>query len=97
LDLTEMRRMIAVDAVSMTATAEAGIYGSDLEAALNAQGFTLGHFPQSYEFSTLGGWIAARGAGQQSNRYGKAEEWFAGGEIATAKGVGESQAPPAPA
>jgi len=97
LDLTEMRKVVAVDPVSMTATAEAGIYGSDLEAALNAQGFTLGHFPQSYEFSTLGGWIAARGAGQQSNRYGKAEEWFAGGEIATPKGLWQIKAMPASA
>ena len=97
LDLTEMGKMISIDAVSMTATAEAGIYGSDLEAALNAQGFTLGHFPQSYEFSTLGGWIAARGAGQQSNRYGKAEEWFAGGEIATPKGLWQIGATPASA
>ena len=95
LDLTEMRKVIAVDPVSLTATAEAGIYGTDLEAALNAQNLTLGHFPQSFEFSTLGGWIAARGAGQQSNRYGKAEEWFAGGEIATPKGLWRIEPSPA--
>lgn len=87
LDLTEMRKVVAIDPISLTVTAEAGIWGKDLEAALNAKGFTLGHYPQSYEFSTLGGWVAARGAGQQSARYGKAEEWFAGGEVATPKGV----------
>jgi alkyldihydroxyacetonephosphate synthase len=97
LDLTEMRKVIVVDEVSLTATAEAGIYGKDLEAALNAKGFTLGHFPQSYEFSTLGGWIAARGAGQQSARYGKAEDWFAGCEIATPKGLWKIAAVPASA
>lgn len=95
LDLTEMRRVIDIDAVSLTATAEAGIYGKDLEAALNAKGFTLGHYPQSYEFSTLGGWVAARGAGQQSARYGKAEDWYAGGEVATPKGIWKL--PPLPA
>jgi alkyldihydroxyacetonephosphate synthase len=87
LDMTEMKKFIGVDAVSMTATAEAGIYGSDFEKALNAQGFKHGHHPQSFEFSTLGGWIAARGAGQQSNRYGRAEDWFVGGEVATPKGL----------
>src|SRR6185436_12718657 len=97
LDLTEMRTVVDIDAVSLTATAEAGIYGKDLEAALNAKGFTLGHFPQSYEFSTLGGWVAARGSGQQSARYGKAEDWFAGGEIATPKGVWKLPSQPASA
>lgn len=95
LDLTEMNKFLAIDTVSMTATAEAGIYGSDLEAALNAKGFKLGHHPQSFEFSTLGGWIAARGAGQQSNRYGRAEKWFVGAEIATAKALW--RLPPLPA
>jgi len=97
LDLTEMNKLLSVDEVSMTATAEAGIYGVDLEAALSAQGFKLGHHPQSFEFSTLGGWIAARGAGQQSNGYGRAEKWFAGGEVATSKGVWRLPALPASA
>ena len=97
LDLTEMRKVVEIDAVSLTVTAEAGIYGRDLEAALNAKGFTLGHYPQSYEFSTLGGWVAARGAGQQSLRYGKAEDWFAGGEVVTPKGVWKLPAQPASA
>lgn len=97
LDLTEMNKMIAVDPVAMTATAEAGIYGSDFEAALNAQGFKHGHHPQSFEFSTLGGWIAARGAGQQSNAYGRAEDWFAGGDVATSRGVWHLPALPASA
>ena len=87
LDMTEMNSFIGIDEVSQTATAEAGIYGVDFEAALNAKGFKHGHHPQSFEFSTLGGWIAASGAGQQSNAYGRAGDWIAGAEVATAKGI----------
>jgi alkyldihydroxyacetonephosphate synthase len=95
LDLTAMNKFIGIDKTSLTATAEAGIYGVDLEAALNAQGFKHGHHPQSFEFSTLGGWIAASGAGQQSNAYGRAGDWFAGADVATAKGLW--RLPPLPA
>lgn len=97
VDLTQMNRLLDVDETSLTASAEAGIYGTDLEAALNARGFKHGHHPQSFEFSTLGGWIAARGAGQQSNGYGRAEDWFAGGDVATAKGMWTLPALPASA
>jgi alkyldihydroxyacetonephosphate synthase len=55
LDLSGMDRVGEIDPVSGTATAEAGIYGTALEKALHAKGLTLGHYPQSYEFSTLGG------------------------------------------
>ena len=97
VDLTQMNRLLEVDEVSLTASAEAGIYGVDLEAGLNAHGFKHGHHPQSFEFSTLGGWIAARGAGQQSNGYGRAEDWFAGGDVATAQGLWTLPALPASA
>lgn len=97
LDLTEMNRFLSIDETSLTATAEAGIYGVDLEEQLKAKGYKLGHHPQSFEFSTLGGWIAARGAGQQSNCYGRAEDWFAGGDVATSKGVWTLPALPASA
>ncbi|MEW5719492.1 MAG: FAD-binding oxidoreductase [Chloroflexota bacterium] len=63
LDLARLNRVISIDEISQTATMEAGILGPDLERELNARGFTLGHFPQSFEFSTLGGWIATRDAG----------------------------------
>jgi alkyldihydroxyacetonephosphate synthase len=82
-----MDRVIELDTQSMTATAEAGITGPGLEKALGANGFTLGHHPQSFEFSTLGGWIAHRGAGQGSNRYGRAEDWLVGAKLATPRGV----------
>lgn len=87
LDLSAMDRLIEVDPVSETATAEAGIYGPALEKALQAKGFTLGHHPDSFEFSTLGGWIAHRGAGQGANRYGRAEDWLVGAKLATPRGL----------
>lgn len=74
LDLGRMNRVLTVDPEALTATAEAGILGPAFEFALNAAGLTLGHFPQSYEFSTLGGWIATRSAGHASTGYGKVEE-----------------------
>ncbi|HEY0302733.1 MAG TPA: FAD-binding oxidoreductase [Rhizomicrobium sp.] len=87
LDLTGMDRLIEIDTVSRTATAEAGIYGPAFEKALAAKGFTLGHHPQSFEFSTLGGWIAHRGAGQGSGRYGRASDWLVGAKLATPRGL----------
>ncbi len=83
LDLSGMDRLIDIDTASRTATAEAGIYGPALEKGLQAKGMTLGHYPQSFEFSTLGGWISHRGAGQGSNRYGRAEDWLVGAKLAT--------------
>lgn len=97
VDTTLMDRVLEVDDVSMTATIEAGIYGPKLERDLGTRGCTLGHFPQSFEFSTLGGWIAARGAGQQSIRYGKAEDWLVSARLATPSGVWQTEAFPASA
>jgi alkyldihydroxyacetonephosphate synthase len=74
MDMVRMNRVLEIDPISLTARVEAGIYGPDLEQVLGNKGYTLGHFPQSFEFSTLGGWIATRGAGHKSNRYGKIED-----------------------
>ena len=87
LDITLMNRVLEIDEEALVARAESGIYGPQLEEALQAEGFTLGHYPQSFEFSTLGGWIAPRSAGQQSNKYGKAEEWLVSAELATPQGM----------
>jgi len=87
LDISKMDRVLDVDRISMTAEVEAGIYGPALEKALQAQGLTLGHYPQSFEFSTLGGWIAHAGAGQQSNRYGRSSDWIVSATLATPRGV----------
>lgn len=97
LDLSGMDRLIDVDATSRTAIAESGIYGTALEKALQAKGLTLGHYPQSFEFSTLGGWIAHRGAGQQSILYGKAEDWLVGARLATPRGIYDTESFPASA
>ncbi|MFT4977447.1 MAG: alkyldihydroxyacetonephosphate synthase [Myxococcota bacterium] len=94
VDMSEMNALLSVDPTSMTATAQAGIYGPALEAALAAQGLTLGHYPQSFEFSTLGGWIATRGAGQQSYRYGNVVDFFAGAVVVTPRGLLTAQAVP---
>lgn len=97
LDLSGMDRLIDVDTMSGTAHAEAGIYGPALEDALKMQGLTLGHYPQSFEFSSLGGWIAHRGAGQNSARFGKAENWLLSARLATPRGTLSTENYPASA
>ena len=87
VDMGRMCRLRTFDPVSQLATFEAGIAGPDLEAHLRAHGCTLGHYPQSFEYSTLGGWIAARSSGQQSLGYGRIEKLFAGGRIETPLGT----------
>ena len=97
LDMTAMNNVLKIDKHAMTATIEAGIYGPDLEHQLAKHGVTLSHFPQSFQFSTLGGWIAASGAGQQSNRYGKAGKWLVGAQLVTPQGTWDTEAFPASA
>ncbi|MBI2877781.1 MAG: FAD-binding oxidoreductase, partial [Candidatus Tectomicrobia bacterium] len=97
LDLRRMDQLLEVDGTSRIATIQAGIRGPALEAALARQGYTLGHFPQSFEFSTLGGWIATRSAGQQSTRYGKIEEMVVSLRIFTPRGPLETRKVPASA
>ena len=82
-----MDHVIAIDLVAGIARAEAGICGPELERQLAAKGMCLGHHPQSFEFSTLGGWIAHHGAGQDSGRYGRAADWLAGVRVATPEGM----------
>jgi len=86
LDLGRLSRLESLDATSRLATFGAGVRGPDLEAALRAHGLTLGHYPQSFELSTLGGWIATRSSGQQSLGYGRIERLFAGGSVETPSG-----------
>ncbi|HVA33002.1 MAG TPA: FAD-binding oxidoreductase [Candidatus Baltobacteraceae bacterium] len=87
LSLAHLRAMSELDTVSRLATFGAGVTGPDLEAQLRAHGYTLGHFPQSFEYSTLGGWVVTRSSGQQSLRYGRIESLFAGGRIETPVGT----------
>ncbi len=78
LDLKRLNRLIGVNDVDGLATVEAGMNGGRFEAALTAEGFTCGHLPQSLHMSTVGGWLACRGAGQNSTRYGKIEDMVVG-------------------
>jgi alkyldihydroxyacetonephosphate synthase len=87
LDMRRMRRVLEVDAESCTARIEAGAFGPDLEEQLNGHGLTLGHFPDSFLHSTLGGWIATRSAGMQSDKYGKIEDMVIALRMVTPAGV----------
>jgi len=87
VDLGRMNALLGMDEASGLATFGAGVAGPDMEAALRAHGCTLGHFPQSFEYSTLGGWIATRGSGQQSLYYGRIERLFAGGRLEAPAGT----------
>jgi alkyldihydroxyacetonephosphate synthase len=87
IDLGRMNRLLDLDAESQLATFGAGAPGPHVEAQLRAHGYMLGHFPQSFEYSTLGGWVATRSSGQQSLRYGRIEQLFAGGTVETPAGA----------
>lgn len=87
LDMRRMRRILQVDQRSFTARIEAGVFGPDLEAQLGAHGMTLGHFPDSFLHSTLGGWIATRSAGMQSDKYGKIEDMVIALRMVTPEGA----------
>jgi alkyldihydroxyacetonephosphate synthase len=78
LDLRRLDRVLDVDRASLTATLEAGLLGPDAERRLGEHGVTLGHFPQSFEYSTVGGWVATRSAGQASSGYGRIDELVEG-------------------
>jgi alkyldihydroxyacetonephosphate synthase len=86
VDMGQLDKLIELDETSRIATFEAGVSGPALEAQLAEHGYTLGHYPQSHEYSTLGGWIAARSSGQQSYYYGRIENLFAGGRVETPAG-----------
>ena len=86
LDLSRMRRC-DVDRVSMSARLGPGLRGPEAEAALASQGFTLGHFPQSFEFATIGGFAATRSAGQASAGYGRFDELVNALEMVTPSGT----------
>ncbi|MDD5334797.1 MAG: FAD-binding oxidoreductase [Rhodoferax sp.] len=87
INLSRMNRLLHLDTTSQLATFGAGTAGPLVEAQLRAQGYTLGHFPQSFEYSTVGGWVVTRSSGQQSLRYGRIEQLFAGGRLETPVGT----------
>jgi len=83
LDLKRMRAIRSFDEEDLRTEVECGVIGERLERMLNQRGYTLGHFPSSIICSTLGGWLAARSAGQQSTLYGKIEDMTFGMEVVT--------------
>ncbi|HXH17808.1 MAG TPA: FAD-binding oxidoreductase [Chitinophagales bacterium] len=91
VNLQRMKKSVEVDEISHTAVFETGIFGPELEKILNARGFTLGHFPQSFEYSTLGGWLATRSGGQESGQYGKIEDMVLGIRAITPAGIIDSK------
>ncbi len=97
VNLSRLNKLIELDEFSRLATLGAGANGPQVERLLGERGYTLGHFPQSFELSTLGGWIATRSCGQQSYHYGRIEDLFAGGRIETLGGTWELPALPASA
>ena len=76
IDMRALSAVLDLDEVSGIVHVQAGALGTDLEAWLNQRGKTLGHFPQSVALSTVGGWIAARSAGQLSSGYGAVEDFL---------------------
>ena len=74
VDTRRMNSIENIDKENLMATVQAGITGKDLESALNKEGYTTGHEPDSYEFSTIGGWISTNAAGMKKHRYGNIED-----------------------
>jgi len=92
LDLTKhLNRIVRLNTVNKTVTVGAGMFGPAFEEELNRHGYTCGHFPQSFEYSTVGGWIAAKGAGQASTGYGKIEDMVVALKVVTPAGVIETK------
>jgi alkyldihydroxyacetonephosphate synthase len=92
LNLTKhLNKIERINIANKTVTVQAGICGPALEDELNRHGFTCGHFPQSFEYSTVGGWIAAKGAGQSSTGYGKIEDMVVALKVVTPAGVIETK------
>src|SRR5829696_2057677 len=87
VDLGRMDRLLEIDETSRLARAQAGVYGPRLEEQLNARGWTFGHYPDSFTHSTLGGWIATRSSGMQSDRYGDIADSTRGLRVVTPAGL----------
>jgi alkyldihydroxyacetonephosphate synthase len=87
VDLVRLDRLLSIDAESRLARVQAGVFGPHLEEQLGAHGYTFGHFPDSFTHSTLGGWIATRSSGMQSDRYGDIADMTRGLRVVTPSGM----------
>ena len=87
VDLERLDQVLDIDASSRLARVQAGVFGPRLEEQLTALGYTFGHFPDSFAHSTLGGWIATRSSGMQSDRYGDIADMVKGLRVVTPSGT----------
>lgn len=87
LDLRRLDKLLSIDEVSGEAVLQAGVTGPDAERLLAAHGFSLGHFPQSFQFATIGGFAATRSSGQDSAGYGRFDDMVRGLRAVTPAGV----------
>ncbi len=88
VNLCQMNQVLLINKDSLYITTQVGILGPELERILNHENLTLGHFPQSFVYSSVGGWVVTRGAGQNSTLYGKIEDMIMGFKFVT--GMGET-------
>jgi alkyldihydroxyacetonephosphate synthase len=95
LDLSRLTRLVDVDPESHTAVLEAGLLGPEAEALLAEHGMTLGHFPQSFEYASIGGFAATRSSGQASAGFGRFDSLVVGLRVATPLGTLELGSAPA--
>lgn len=86
VDLRRLNRILWIDPVNCMARIQAGAVGRHIQSQLAAHGFTMGHEPDSVEFSTLGGWIATHASGMKKNRYGNIEDIVLDVHVVTARG-----------
>ena len=91
LDLRNLNKIIEIDRESRSARIQAGILGPDLEADLKKENLTMRHYPQSFEFSTLGGWIATRSGGHYATLYTHIDDFVESTRMVTPSGVLESR------
>lgn len=91
IDLSKLDQVLEIDATSRAARIQAGVLGPALEDQLRPHGFTLRHFPQSFEFSTLGGWIATRSGGHYATNHTHIDDFVESVRMVTPKGVWESR------
>jgi alkyldihydroxyacetonephosphate synthase len=87
LNTSSLRRVTSIDTMSGLAHVEGGVTGPALEHQLSERGLTLGHQPDAFQFSTLGGWIAEPGTGREAARYGRVGDWLASVRLATPQGL----------
>lgn len=87
MDTSQMNRMLWIDKENLVACFESGVIGQDLEREVRKLGFTMGHEPDSFEFSSLGGWVATRASGMKKNLYGNIEDIVVKVKMVTVKGV----------